>query len=170
VLPLSYLPLVFAAVLAHHPVPDSGPAAHLAVAACHRSTASACAVVNRTDVVQALGLAVEKGEEETDGSASTCGYARRRGRVSVTLQRLQGKLDLEAEMASLKASVPGATIREAPGLGTRAFFLDIPGAGTQLYVIRGDSDFLMISVLGFGEAAQTWPAADAMARAALGRL
>lgn len=77
---------------------------------------------------------------------------------------------MEAEIAGLKASIPESVIRKARGLGKRAFFLDIPGAGTQLYVINGDSDFLMVSVLGFGEAAQVSPAAESLARKALGRL
>jgi hypothetical protein len=105
-----------------------------------------------------------------EGLASTCDYSRRHGQVSVTVQSLQQKLNLEPEIAALKESFPDSAIREATGLGARAFFLDIPGAGTQLYVIQGDSNFLMVSILGFGEAAQVSPAAEALARKALGRI
>jgi hypothetical protein len=126
--------------------------------------------VTKADVVKALGLAVERGEEQADESVSTCSYSRQHGLVSITLQRLQKKLNIEAEIAALKASIPDSTIRGADGLGERAFFLDMPGAGTQLYVIHGDSDFLMVSVLGFGEASRVSPAAESLARKALGRL
>lgn len=131
---------------------------------------SACAAVTKTDVFQALGVAVEKDQEIVEGLASTCDYSRRHGQVSVTVQSLQQKLNLEPEIAALKESFPDSAIREATGLGARAFFLDIPGAGTQLYVIQGDSNFLMVSILGFGEAAQVSPAAEALARKALGRI
>jgi hypothetical protein len=127
-------------------------------------------VVTKADVVKALGLSVERGEAEEQESVSTCSYSRQHGLVSVTLQRLQKKLNLAVEIAALKASIPDSTIREANGLGERAFFLDMPGAGTQLYVIHGDSDFLMVSVLGFGEPSSVSPAAESLARKALGRL
>ena len=157
------IPLLFAAYttptssqLASHPVAASG--------------VRACAVVTKADVVQVLGMAIEKGEEQVEESTSTCNYARREGLVSVMVQRAKRKLNVEAEIAALKASIPDSAVRKVTGLGARAFFLDIPGAGTQLYVIHGESDFLMVSVLGFGEASQVSPAAKTLARKALGRL
>jgi hypothetical protein len=131
---------------------------------------SACAAVTKTDVFQALGVAVEKDRETVEGPASTCDYYRWHGQVSVTVRSFEKKLNLDPEIAALKESFPDSAIREATGLGARAFFLDIPGAGTQLYVIQGDSSFLMVSILGFGEAAQVSPAAEALARKALGRI
>jgi hypothetical protein len=55
-------------------------------------------------------------------------------------------------------------------LGGVAFFLDIAGAGTQLHFIRGDRDYLMVSILGFGDAGAVSAAAEEIARAALARL
>ncbi|MEI9971147.1 MAG: hypothetical protein WDO73_03310 [Ignavibacteriota bacterium] len=134
------------------------------------TAATACAVVTKADVVQAMGFAIERGEGQGDESASTCDYSKSQGMVSVTVQRLTKKMNLETEIAALKASIPDSSVREAGGLGKRAFFLDIPGAGTQLYVIHGDAGFLMVSVLGFGEAHDVSPAAEALARKALTRL
>ncbi len=119
---------------------------------------------------QALGRPVATGRQSADGPQSTCDYAAGAGQVSVTVQRLTAKLNVAAEIESLKASIPEASVREAPDVDALAFFLDIPGAGTQLYVIRDDRDFVLISVLGFGDAAQVSGAAEAMARKALGRL
>lgn len=87
--------------------------------------------------------------------------------MTITIERLAAPLDLRAKIAALRASVPEGGVREAPGLGAPAFFFDIPGAGTQLYVVR-DDEFVLISVLGFGEGEQVAPAAEAMARKALG--
>src|ERR1035441_8754515 len=44
------------------------------------------------------------------------------------------------------------------------------GAGTQLHVIRDDGDYVMVSILGFGDAAAVSAAAERVARAALGRI
>lgn len=162
------VPLLMAASTAPATTPPKpvGPA----TASVVRGSVSACSAVTKADVAQALGLGVEKEDEQQEKLASTCTYTRRRAQVSVTVQRLQKKLNMETEMAALKASMPDSAVREASGLGDRAFFLDIPGAGTQLYVINGDSDFVMVSVLGFGEATQVSPAAEALVRKALGRL
>ncbi len=131
---------------------------------------TACAAVTRAEVEEALGQAVGRGREETAGMESSCDYAAGNGQVTVTLQRLAAKLDLPFEMRSLKAVAPEGRVREAAGVGTLAFFLDIPGAGTQLHVLRGEREYLMVSVLGFGEAEHVAAAAEAMARKALGRM
>ena len=166
---LSYLsiPLLFA--VSTTPT-SSTPPVRSAAASGLRPSVTACAVVTKADVVQALGFAIEKGEEEKQEAASTCSYSKQDGMVSVTVQRLQKKLNLEVEIAALKASIPDSAVREASGLGGRAFFLDISGAGTQLYVIHGDCDFLVVSVLGFGEAARVSSIAEVLARKALARL
>ena len=130
---------------------------------------AACSLVTAADVRQALGRPVSKGAPSREGSQSTCDYDGGSGQVTVTVQRLAAPLDLRAEVASLKVGIPEGSLREAPGIPARAFFLDIPGAGTQLYVIRGDTDFILVSVLGFGEATQVSAAAESLARKALAR-
>lgn len=131
---------------------------------------SACAAVTRADVEQALGQRVAEGEEQTDGTASTCDYTGRRGQVTITVQRLTAELDLATEIESLERTIPESSVRYAPGFRGTAFFLDIAGAGTQLHIVRGDRNYLLVSVLGFGEAARVSRAAERMARKALGRL
>jgi hypothetical protein len=133
-------------------------------------TLTACAAVTKADVEEALGQAVGRGREETAGRESSCDYAAGNGQVTVTLQRLAAKLDLPFEMRALKAAVPEGRVREVHGIGAVAFFLDIPAAGTQLHVLRGERDYLMVSVLGFGADHEVAAAAEAMARKALGRM
>lgn len=133
-------------------------------------TLTACEAVTKAEVEEALGLAVGNGREETAGPESSCDYAAGNGQVTVTLQRLAAKLDLRYEIKSLRAAVPEGRVREAAGIATRAFFLEIPGAGTQLHVLRGEREYLMISILGFGEAAEVSAASEALARKALGRM
>ena len=119
---------------------------------------------------RALGRRFWHGQEESHGAESTCDYGAGNGQVSITIQRLQAKVDIAAEIASLKESIPESTVRMAEGFGGVAFFLDIEGAGTQLHVIRDDRDYVMVSILGFGDAAQVSAAAERVARAALGRI
>ncbi|MGA2434083.1 MAG: hypothetical protein ABSG25_02230 [Bryobacteraceae bacterium] len=131
---------------------------------------SACVAVTQSDVDEALGVSVGKGEEHREGGQSTCDYEGRNGEVRVTVRHLAAKLDMPVEIEALKAAIPDSKLREAPGIGTRAFFLDISGAGTQLHVLRGDFDYLMISVLGFGGPEDVSAPAGKLARKALGRL
>jgi hypothetical protein len=66
--------------------------------------------------------------------------------------------------------IPDSSARVIAGLGSTAFFLDIAGAGTQLHAIRDDRDYVMVSILGFGDAPAVSGAAERLARAALGRI
>jgi len=159
---LAYLPLFFAAVTSA----GKAPASH---AALLRPLPAACSVAPAADVREALGRPVAKGVESRQGAQSSCDYAAGAGQVTVAIERLAAPLDLRAEIAGLRASIPEGKLRAAAGLGPAAFFLDIPGAGTQLYIIRGDTDFVLISVLGFGEDPQVSAAAEALARKALRR-
>jgi hypothetical protein len=90
--------------------------------------------------------------------------------VSITIQRLTARVDIAAEIESLKASIPESTVRMISGLGSTAFYLDIAGAGTQLHAIRDDRDYVMVSILGLGDAAAVSTAAERLVRAALGRI
>jgi hypothetical protein len=133
----------------------------------HRLTA--CAVVTRADVEQAIGRAVDAGNEGIDGAASTCDYAGGGGLVSITVQRLAAKPDHAVEIASLKKEMPDGAERAAPGFAD-AFFWDLPGAGTQLHVLNGDREHVMVSILGFGGAPAVASAAERIARKAISRL
>jgi len=128
----------------------------------------ACSAVTAVDVERALGRRFARGNEETLGTDSTCDYASGNGQVSITLQRLHSPVDLAVEIASLKKEVEGSSVHMAPEFG--GFFLDIAGAGTQLHVIREDREYVMISILGFGDAAQVSAATERLAKIALGRI
>jgi hypothetical protein len=114
-------------------------------------------------------MPIAQGQPQNGRAVSGCDYAAGQGLVTITIQRLKTEPDLRAEIESLKASIPEGTVRSAPGMGGRAFFLDIAGAGTQLHVIRGDYAVL-VSVLGLGEPAQVSEAAITIARRACEKL
>ena len=118
--------------------------------------------------MRALGRRFAPGSEDTRGTDSTCDYASGNGQVSISMQRLRAPVELAVEIASLKQEIEGSSVRMAPELG--GFYLDIAGAGTQLHVIREDRDYLMISILGFGDAAHVSAAAERLAKIAFGRM
>ena len=130
----------------------------------------ACSAVTADDLERALGRRFGRGQEQSHGAESTCDYGARNGQVSITVLRLNAKLDIVAEIENLKRSIEESSVRMISGLGGTAFFLDIAGAGTQLHVIRDDRDYVMVSILGFGDAAAVSAAAERVARAALGRI
>jgi hypothetical protein len=141
------------------------PRASVSPAAEPHRVFTACTAVTRSDVELALGRRVNGGAESDSGA--TCDYAAGRGIVTVTVQRLREEVDFAAEIGSVRAALPGARIRPAAGLGTRAVFIELPGAGTQLHVVRQREVYVMISVLGFGEASEVSGAAESLARRAL---
>jgi len=131
---------------------------------------SACAAVTRTDVEEALGRYVDKGTEQADSAQSTCDYAGKSGVVTVQIHRLTAELNIPAEIDQLKTALPGENIHEVAGMGSHAFFCDIPNAGTQLHVIRGSQYYVLVSVLGFGDAEQVRDAVERIGRRVLARL
>jgi hypothetical protein len=154
--------LLFAAAAANRLAVVSRPAPSKALGACSAVTAA--------DLERALGRSFGRGREESHGAESTCDYGAGNGQVSITIQRLTAKVDIATEIESLKKSIPESTVRMISGLGSTAFYLDIAGAGTQLHAIRDARDYVMISILGFGDAASVSPAAERLARVALGRI
>jgi hypothetical protein len=130
----------------------------------------ACSAVTAADLERALGRRFGHGREESHGAESTCDYGAGNGQVSITIQRLNAKLDIPAEIESLTQSIEDSSVRMISGLGSTAFFLDIASVGTQLHVVRDDRDYVMVSILGFGNAAAVSAAAERVARAALGRI
>jgi hypothetical protein len=131
---------------------------------------SACTVVTKAEIEAALGRPVSNGVEHKDTAQTTCDYTGGEGQITIALGHSPDKLDPDAEIAGLRKALPKGALREITDVGMRAYFLDIPHAGAQLHVVRGEHDYLMVSVLGFGGPAQVSEAAMSIARKALNRL
>jgi hypothetical protein len=69
---------------------------------------------------------------------------------------------------------PGGRLQERAAAraedAPEAFYLDLPGAGTQLHIAKDNSQHLMISILEFGDASQVSGAAAQIARKAMRRV
>lgn len=131
---------------------------------------TACAIATRQEVQHALQVPVEAGAGSQQAGGSTCDYAGESGQVTITLRRAAQPLDLQAELAALKAALPEARVSEIPLPGVRALLLDLHDSGAQLHILRNGRDYLLVSVLGFGGAAQARVAAESIAQRALARL
>lgn len=159
---LFHLPLLLA-------VTTQSPAPAPAAPSAQIKAMTACLAVTRAEVEAAIGQPIGSGKEHKDRATSTCQYDGADGQVTVAIYRSLVKLNLSAEIKQLQKSIPEAKIRDAQGLGTRAFFMDMGGIGTQLHVIRGEYDYVLVSVLGFGGASRVSGAAEVIARRALDR-
>ena len=157
------VPLAFLLSAATHTPRQAPPAPVLKIQ-------TACTVVTQAEIETILGRAVSSGVEHKDPGGSTCDYTAGDGEITIAMAHTTDKLDPEAEVTELKKLLPKYAVRDAEGFGTRAYFVDVPNAGTQLHVLRGEHDYLMVSVLGFGAPAQVSGAAMKMVRAALDRL
>ena len=122
------------------------------------------------DLHLALGISFGRAAETANGPQSTCDYASGTAQVSVTIQRLSAPLDITTEIAALKVEFPGSRARMVDGLDGEAFLLEIPHAGAQLHAFRTGRDYVMISILGLGDASAVGPAAERLARTAFARL
>ena len=146
-------------------IPQTQPSTHPIAWA----RATACTVVTKAEVEDAIGHRVNDPTEQTEGRSSNCDYAVKGGLVSITIQRLTAKPDLQAEIAAMKKEIPEGVVRNAPEF-PQACYLDIPGAGTQLHLISDNNQHLMISILGFGDPSEVSAAAVQLARKAIHRM
>jgi hypothetical protein len=124
-----------------------------------------CNVLAKSQIEAAVGRPLDVGTEEHSKFDSTCSYSGGDVAVTISIQHLTRALDLAAELGSLKASFPDATIREVKGIAEHAFALEIPGAGTQLHVLPQDREYFLVSVLGVGDGHNGFDAAAKIARA-----
>lgn len=133
-------------------------------------SSGACEIAARLDVEQSLGRPVFLDSTGVDRSGASCDFSSGGGRLTISVRHLSEDLNLPAEVANLKAAVPGSRVREIVLPGARAFLLDLGEAGAQLHIVRGTRDYLMISVLGMGCSDSVAGVAEALAKKALSRL
>ncbi len=126
-----------------------------------------CEIVTNVEVRTAFKRPFAKGS----GDKNSCEYqALEQQVVAIKMQHSIAKLDVAAEMLTLRKAFPEARLRDAKGFAGPAFFMDLPGIGTQLFVIRGEHDFLLVSVMGIGEPKKVASGAAQVAKIALNRL
>ena len=82
-----------------------------------------CEVVTNFEVQQAFKRPFAKGSED----GSSCEFtALEQQVVAVKMQHSIAKIDVQAEMLTLRKAFPDARLRDAKGFASTAFFLDHP--------------------------------------------
>ena len=123
-----------------------------------------CDVVTKPDVEHALGRHILEAGWTTKSSKERCDYQAEGGQVSIRLEHSATVLNPKAEFEALKHTFPGSRARELLDMGAPAMLLDLPDAGTQVFVIDGEHRYLLVSILGFGDPARVSKAAEQLAR------
>jgi hypothetical protein len=130
---------------------------------------SACAIVTKAEIEQAIGTALGKGMPQTAGLADGCAYENPKGnKVEIVISRSRGKYDLSTLADAARKRLPNAKVREFPGLGEKALLVEYPKGGTMLSVYRG-GDSLVVSVYGIGNSAKAEAAVEKIAQKAFSR-
>jgi hypothetical protein len=129
----------------------------------------ACAAATRQELQRALGASIDAGKLRREAGGSTCDFTGDRGQVSISLHHAVAALDFDSEITNLKAALPEARLVEIPMPGVRALLVDLAESGAQIHVLRHGRDYLLVSVLGFGNAAQARSIAESIAKRALTR-
>jgi hypothetical protein len=129
----------------------------------------ACDVVTKPDVELALGRHLLEAGWQVRSTRERCDYQAAGGQVTIRLENSSVALDPRTEFAALKNTFPGSQARELQGLGAPAMLLDLPEAGTQVFVIDGEHRYLLVSILGFGDPGRVSQAAERLAREAFKR-
>lgn len=130
---------------------------------------NACDVVTRPQVEEALGRHILEAGWTVHSTHARCEYQAQGGQISIRLENSATPLDPKAEFEALMKTFPGSHTRLLTGLGAPAILLDLPDAGTQVFVIDGEHRYLLVSILGFGDADRVSKAAERLAREAFKR-
>ncbi len=97
-----------------------------------------------------------------------CEYMGDGGRVTIRYGRSREALDARSEFAALRKAFPEARARDLSGVSAPGIVLDMEDSGTQVFAVAGEHEYLMVSILGFGEARRVSELAERLARGALG--
>ncbi len=132
-------------------------------------TLTACALVTKAEIAEAIGTPIGKGEPMEDRNMDICAFTTPKGdKLSIFVTRTPAKRNLSNALAEARKAMPTATIREVPGLGEKALLVEQPTGGALLSVYRA-GDTLVVSVPETGDRAKTDAAAEKIARKAFKR-
>ena len=127
-------------------------AAFLAAAISYGQGSTACALLLRSDVVEAVGVPVAEGVTQiVDRDVTSCSFAGERGgQVAILVRRVPARDWVSEQVARMTRAVQLGSYREVPGIGHRSFLYYLPGAGAVLCVFGLDY-YLQVSLFHMGE-------------------
>jgi hypothetical protein len=146
--------------------PPAAAAASPAQPAAAPSGLNACALITKDDVAALAGMTAHEVKPGISSAmTSQCTFvAEDDSTVDIIIKKSPAKYDVASEMVGMKKAMPGVPVREAAGIGERAFFM-----GGQLNVYRADT-YVLISMLGFPVDPKTDEAARKLAEKVLAQI
>jgi len=130
---------------------------------------SACAVVTKAEIEQAIGTTLGNGMPHGVREADVCAYENKKGnKVNIFVSRSNDKRDLTTLVEEAKKALPKAKVQEIKGLGDKALLVDDPKGPSMLSIYRR-GDALVVSVYGISDRAKADAAVEKIARKAFGR-
>jgi hypothetical protein len=130
---------------------------------------SACALVTKAEVAEAIGMPVVTRTPTQEHNMDICAYTTANGdKIGIYATRKPGKRNLSNAVAEARKAMPNTAIKEVPGLGEKALLVEQLTGGTLLSVYRA-ADTLVVSVPELGDRAKTDAAAEKIARKAFKR-
>jgi hypothetical protein len=130
---------------------------------------SACAVVTKAEIEQAIGITMGNGMPHRAREADVCAYENKKGnKVNIFVTRSQEKRNLNTLVDDAKKALPKAKVQELRGLGEKALLVEDPKGPTILSIYRG-GDVLVVSVYGISNRTTAEAAVEKIARKAFRR-
>jgi hypothetical protein len=130
---------------------------------------SACGLVSKAEIEQAIGTTLGNPMQREVEEANICTYENAKGnKVKIYLARAQGERDLSTLVDEARKALPQAKVQEFPGLGEKALLVNDPRGATILSVYR-DGDSLVVSVYGIRNGAKAEAAVESIAKKAFSR-
>ncbi len=146
--------------------PDAAPAKKAPALAM----LSMCEAVPRQRVEEALERRVWLGQWTVRTSPDRCEYEVDGGKVTIRTERTPSKLVPSREFDELRKAFPEARAQEFLLGNTPSMLLELPSAGAQVFAIPSSNQYVLVSILGFGDNEQVSTAARRIAQGALERL
>jgi hypothetical protein len=126
-----------------------------------------CEAVTRQQVEAALERKVWAGEWQVRSAPDRCDYQVDGGQITIRSEHSDTILEPKREFSGLRESFPEANIREFSLNDSPAMLLELPHTGVQVFVIPTSRQYVMVSILGFGESPRISEAARRLALAVL---
>ena len=132
---------------------------------------NACALLSNLEIKAILDVPVGAGVVRLDGGSVTgCRFAGKNGAaVTVLVRRCTRRGWAEEQAARMKRGAGEGNYREVPGVGERAFLLDLHQAGAALCVFDGGR-YVQISAVRMGDSSRVSPGIEKLARKVLERM
>lgn len=129
-----------------------------------------CDAVTRQQVEAAFERRVWLSEWKIRSSQDRCDYEIDGGKVTIRMERTPSKLVPSREFEELRKAFPEARAQEFMLGNAPSMLLELPSTGAQVFAIPSSNQYILVSILGFGDSARVSAAARRLTLGALERL